>query len=156
MTLIDDAGAGLTSRDLITTRGADTSASLSERQVGSDWIAPVKAQLEEFAELPYDWDSYGGAPVDQEVAVYALGVLLAFMKPATLRPAAVPLPDGGVQFEWSTATVDMEISISVPGIAEITVVDQAHPKGFEFRLTNNFYELAKIVDKLSGAPQVAG
>ena len=156
MTLVADADTGLTSRDMITTRVPDTSEFLSERLVGSDWVAPIIAQLKEFAELPHDWDSYGGKPVEQDVAVYALNVLLAFMKPTTPQPAAVPLPDGGVQFEWSTAAIDLEISISVPGIAEVTGVNQEDPGGFEFQLTNNFYELAKIVDELSGTPPSAG
>ena len=43
----------------------------------------------------------------------------------------------------------------MPGVAEISGVDLAHPEGFEFSLTNNFIELVQIVDELSGTPQIA-
>jgi hypothetical protein len=68
--------------------------------------------IDPFRDLPPNWDSYGGSPIDNDAAEYA-GRLLAAIVVARVRPPqAAPTSDGGVSFEWHRQDVDFVITIS--------------------------------------------
>lgn len=75
------------------------------------WLVPVLSQLFEFVALPENWDSYGGRPLTRENLEVALQVLEQVMEVDTEPPWVVPLPSGGVQFEWHREGLDAEIVI---------------------------------------------
>jgi hypothetical protein len=69
--------------------------------------------------LPPGWDSYDGAPTSQAAAVAALRLLSVL----TTAPAVVPCSDGGVQLEWHTQGVDIEIACGADGTIEWWAVE---------------------------------
>lgn len=113
------------------------------------WLDPVIARLRELTCMEENWDSYRSVPLRPEVANFVLDLLSAIMRPSTPPPAIVPLPAGGVQLEWHTEAVELEISISVPGRAGVWLKDEDNPYGVEVDATYDFRFLRKPIERLS-------
>lgn len=77
-------------------------------------LRPVIETLEQFKDLPENWDSYGARPVEADCIIKALEVLREVTCWDTLAPYVFPTPAGGVQFEWHTRGIDLEIEIASP------------------------------------------
>jgi len=73
------------------------------------WLEPVIGALRELLRLPPGWNSYQAQPVAAEAAVAALELLRDTMPDALPGPAIVPTARGGVQLEWHTRGIDLEI-----------------------------------------------
>lgn len=77
------------------------------------WLTPILQRLSALLQLPPGWDSYTARSVRPECAVFALGkVLPAFMRLDLPVPSVVPTNSGGLQLEWHTRGVDLEVEIS--------------------------------------------
>ena len=77
----------------------------SQPKAAAEWAAPpwFEATLRsmiELLELEPNWDSYGGSPVGQSVAVFVVDFLQQVMPDEASLPSVVPSPDGGISLEW--------------------------------------------------------
>ncbi len=63
-------------------------------------LGRVREQLERLTELPYDWDSYGGVPVDASLAEAARRFVAAVIQLGVAPPLILPTPSGGIAMEW--------------------------------------------------------
>jgi hypothetical protein len=79
-------------------------------------------RLDQLARLPENWDSYGGARPSKDSIRAARSLLLALSARGGLpcgrdvNPSHIaPLPIGGVQLEWGSATMDIEVEVSPDG-----------------------------------------
>lgn len=86
-------------------------------------LMPVIDRLFELLELPHGWNSYNAKPVSKENAKVAVGILGRVMSADTPAPIVVPMVRGGVQLEWHTGGIDLEISIYSPDEIIICVED---------------------------------
>ena len=77
----------------------------------------ITEQLVQLMTLPVGWDGYTAPPVSQESVETALQVLTAL----TTAPQAVPAGAGGVQLEWHTETLTMEMEIRGDGVVAVHV-----------------------------------
>ena len=64
--------------------------------------------------LPTGWDSYSAKPIAPRNAIRAIQLLGEFLGPETPPPIAVPTVRGGVQLEWHTGGVNIEVYIESP------------------------------------------
>jgi len=68
-------------------------------------------ELNRLAALKSNWDGYGASEIDPS----AIGRARAFVQslPANLAPSplVVPLPDGGLQFEWHKGSKILELEV---------------------------------------------
>jgi hypothetical protein len=71
-------------------------------------------QLVRLLELPNGWDSYNARAVSKDNVLFALGLLAKIMRDSTPAPQIVPRVRGGVQLEWHTQGIDIEIAIDSP------------------------------------------
>ena len=76
-------------------------------------------RLAELARLDYDWDKYAGMPPTVSARNFASMVLMTFAKAdvnGTLgAPFIAPLPNGGLQIEWSISTpAQCGLTVEVP------------------------------------------
>jgi hypothetical protein len=78
-------------------------AAAQERERLEAW----SQRFEQLLNLPKDWDSYGADPLDTPTVERAK----QFME----RVSVVPCVDGGVQLEWHTHGLDMEIEFEPDG-----------------------------------------
>lgn len=79
-------------------------------------VAELSERVQELAELPKDWDSYGARTVDEEAIKLGAEIALA-LSPRFGSPWLVPTADGGVQVEWHERGWDIEVCISKSEVA---------------------------------------
>src|SRR5712692_6489754 len=81
-------------------------------------VSPVLTKavqaLAELLTLPSGWNSHRAKPIDAGNVARAIGLLVALMQEGTPAPAVVPTVRGGVQLEWHTQGMDIEIYIAAP------------------------------------------
>jgi hypothetical protein len=81
---------------------------------GPSRLIGVAAKLNAFLALPPGWNSYDASPIREESVETAWALLSCVLGPQMPLPYVVPLPSGGVQLEWHTERLDLEIEIESP------------------------------------------
>jgi hypothetical protein len=79
------------------------------------WRTAITERMERLLELPENWDSYGASRIDPRAVAAAVELLDTAMRADTPEPTVVPSPRGGVQLEWHTHSIDLEIEIPPTG-----------------------------------------
>ena len=78
------------------------------------WLRPTLEAMAELLELPENWNSYGARPIDPAALAWALELLGSTMNPETPAPTLVPTSGGGVELEWHTRGIDLEVHAVPP------------------------------------------
>ena len=81
---------------------------------GPSRLIGIAAKLNAFLALPPGWNSYGASPIREESVETTWRLLSCVLEPRMPLPYVVPLPTGGVQLEWHTERIDLEIEIEGP------------------------------------------
>jgi len=103
---------------LISARGILTKQA-AEVATSPMWLGRVKSRLQELAQLPVDWDTYGGVPADPRIVVIAEKLMEWFAVDGVPPPDVFASGDGGVQLEWHIGGVDA--TIAIPADEESTI-----------------------------------
>lgn len=89
----------------------------------------VKATLQ-LAALPHNWDTYGSLP-PTAIAIKGAIALLAHIAKLGFddlpSPNVVPVPGGGVQFEWLVDTRELELEIRPDGSVDFLKSQAGEP-----------------------------
>lgn len=113
------------------------------------WVEPTVRSTDRLLRLGPDWDTYGGCPVDLKCAVAAIRLAFNTLRDDTPVPSVVPTSRGGLQLEWHTRGVDLEIEFlsatRVCGLFE----DQVTGACWEEDLTSNLWPLAAAISVLT-------
>ena len=64
--------------------------------------------------LPKGWNSYSAKPIGPPNAIRAIQLLAELLRPETPPPVVVPTVRGGIQLEWHTRGVNIEIYVESP------------------------------------------
>lgn len=88
------------------------------------WLGPIASEIGELLRLPRGWDSYGALPIDPQAAAAALRLLFELMQADTSAPSVAPTSDSGLQLDWHSRGVDLEVMISPEGQASIWCLDR--------------------------------
>lgn len=76
-------------------------------------------KIAEYSDLPNNWDSYGGVGLSQPARERAQSFVLALLSEGLLAIGdeidILPVPTGGIQFEWTTPRGSVEIEIDQAG-----------------------------------------
>jgi hypothetical protein len=78
------------------------------------WLVRVLPVVGDVLSLPPNWDSYGAPRVAPACVAAALRWLVETLRDDTPTPSIVPTSRGGVQIEWHTRGIDMEIEVVTP------------------------------------------
>ncbi|HWZ98332.1 MAG TPA: hypothetical protein VN025_11280 [Candidatus Dormibacteraeota bacterium] len=65
-------------------------------------------------ELPNGWNSYNARAISKENVTFAVSLLSRIMTVGTPAPQVVPKVRGGVQLEWHTKGINIEVDIDTP------------------------------------------
>src|SRR6476659_749758 len=79
-----------------------------------EWLAKADETLQTLLALPPNWNSYGARTIQPDVVQATSSLLHDIARDDTPQPAIVPTVRGGVQLEWHTRGVDLEIEIESP------------------------------------------
>jgi len=104
--------------------------------------------LIELLELPPGWNSYNASPIRKENVNFAVELLARVMRAGTPAPDVVPKVRGGVQLEWHTQGVNLEIAIDSPD--EVTFFAE-DIRGYEEPVEKELDEstLTRWIDRIS-------
>ena len=111
------------------------------------WVKPVLQSLVPLFRLERNWDSYGALPLNEKTVKSALEVLFSVMNYISPAPSVVPTVTGGLQFEWHTGGIDLEIAIPRPAEGRFIFEDRAG-KEIEGELPAQSPQLAALVARL--------
>lgn len=99
---------------VIRKRGTDLSVEVhSSGPLPRTFVKSVAA-VAEILSLGPGWNSYSAKPVAPQSAIRAIRLLAELVGPATPAPFVVPRVQGGLQLEWHTGSVDIEVYITSP------------------------------------------
>jgi hypothetical protein len=113
------------------------------------WIVPTVQTLGELLSLPPNWDSYGAPRVDPSYVEAALRLALDVMRDDTPVPSVVPTSRGGVQLEWHTRGIDLEVEFVTPSQWHGLYEDQRTGAAWEADLTRDLKRLTDAIAALS-------
>jgi hypothetical protein len=77
--------------------------------MSNKWLRAVQEQISDLAQLPADWDSYSSRPIQQPAINRAFEVAFCLSSVVLPRPLIVPVPGGGIQFEFDENGRQIEI-----------------------------------------------
>jgi len=109
-----EQSALLLRRVIIRKRGSELVVEVNaHRPLSTEFLKSIEAVVE-LLNLPPGWNSYSAKPIGPQIAVRAIRILAELMEPLTPLPAVVPRVQGGIQLEWHTDTLDIEVYIDTP------------------------------------------
>src|SRR5437870_11865156 len=82
----------------------------ANRPTSPTFLKSVEA-VADLLSLPPGWNSYSAKPIDHQNARQAIRLLAEFLKPNTPPPSVVPTVRGGIQLDWHTRGVNVEIYV---------------------------------------------
>lgn len=89
----------------------------------SEARSALAARFAELSMLSEDWDSYGARPIDPLALRRTQQLVEAVLRASFPIPWVFPVPDGGVQLEWSAGPVELELEIEPGEEAFVFVCD---------------------------------
>jgi len=96
------------------------------------------------------WNSYSAKAIDHYCATQAIRLLDQFLEPSTPPPSVVPTVRGGIQLEWHTGGVDIEIYIEPPNELSFFAEDAVSGKSSDLSLAGHEGILKSWLARLSG------
>jgi len=124
---------------IVITVGRDTPA----------WMVPTTKALVELLSLPPNWDTYGASRIDPTYIPAVLQLLLGVMQGETPLPAVVPTSRGGIQLEWHTRGIDLEVEFASPFRVLGLYEDLRSDRRWEAELTFDLTPLARAIAQLT-------
>lgn len=103
---------GLTDRDYCRKALLSDDSSAWTKYPFPDWFKEAEASLKQLAVLGPGWDSYNAKPISQYYIKLAWEFLSRIAQLYPPKPHVGPVPDGGVQIEWHTNGIDLEVEFS--------------------------------------------
>src|SRR3990172_155134 len=95
----------------------------------SPWQVDAVKRILQFQSLRDNWDSYGGHPPSFDVILTASSVVRNITLDDPPKPRIVPVPGGGIQFEWKKGRRELEIEGRPDGSIEYLKIDDGDPIG---------------------------
>ena len=113
------------------------------------WVEPTLKTLGELLTLPPNWNSYGARPIDLAMVGAAWQLLTAVMRDDSPPPNVVPTVRGGIQFEWHTLRIDLEIETLESHRFGVLFEDLGTGENWERVVEGELRELIPVVALLS-------
>jgi hypothetical protein len=113
------------------------------------WVAPTEDAMRKLSLLRENWDTYGAPRIDPAMINAALTLLQQVMRSDTPAPSVVPTSRGGVQLEWHTKGIDMELEFLTPAHSHLMFDDQRTSTAWEAEITSDLSQFAQAIALLS-------
>lgn len=113
------------------------------------WERDAGARLVHLMSLNVGWDGSDSPAVRSEIATFAWSALSSIMTSKTPIPFIAPVSGGGVQLEWHTDGLDIELYIPQPSKAELYIEYQDGREPVEEDITSDFESLSSAIREIS-------
>jgi hypothetical protein len=108
------------------------------------WLGGAEKALQGFLDLPVNWDSYGARRIDPYIVTTGIQLLNDYIPQDSPPPHVVPTSRGGVQIEWHTQGIDLEIEVVSSDRLQIFYESPKEPEQ-EFESNFPFTDLRKFL-----------
>lgn len=102
------------------------------------WVEPTLQSLGRLLQLESNWDTYGAPRLQPDCVAAALELIFSALPDEAPVPSVVPTSRGGLQIEWHTRGVDLEVeflsSTRVHGLFEDSRTGSSWEKDLSFDL----------------------
>lgn len=122
-------------------------ATLSEQRPA--WLDAVARTCASFVDLESNWDSYGGRPVHESVAQATSDLLLKLARASSPAPTVVPTARGGIQLEWHTPSIDLEIAVASASRLSAAFENKTTGEEWERDFHSDLSDLVSAIGQLS-------
>ena len=113
----------------------------------SEWDIAY-AQLAAAAELADNWDGYGAKAMDPTAVRRMRRFLAALQRDGFPAPRLVPIPDGGLQLEWTRGATELEIELDPAGSLIFVFDDPRVPGGIDGELPADEDKFFSVMQRL--------
>jgi hypothetical protein len=103
-----------------------------------EWVVPTLDSLQRLLALQNGWDSYGARAINRANIATAIELVTTLMHDRTPPPSVVPTSAGGVQLEWHTRGIDLEIEICSPSRISASFEDHRSEREWDLEQVFNF------------------
>ena len=119
------------------------------------WLRPT---IRRMLTLPWDNDNWNddARPTDPAAAANLLLLLASILDDTAPTPIIVPTWRGGVQAEWHTNGVDLEIEVDPTEPAQYSFCGHTDDEEYEEPVAGNMEQLVGLVGRLSSGASGAG
>ena len=100
--------------------------------------------------LPPGWNSYSAKPIEPRNVIRAIELLAELLGPKTPPPIVVPTVRGGIQLEWQTKGIDIEVYIDSKHDVCFFAEQLGSDESTEQPLAGHEHELRFWLDRVSG------
>lgn len=116
------------------------------------WLKPTIQTMQQIAQLPANWSSYGSSPIEDVAIIRAAELLAELLESDGPAPTVIPTLRGGVQLEWHRNGSDVEIELSPEGVvSDVYVCDRQTDRTWEpERVAPEVLQRLKTTIKLLG------
>ncbi|MCL1469767.1 hypothetical protein [Argonema antarcticum] len=118
-------------------------------------LNPTLERLKQLAQLEPDWDSYGAEQVSSVALVAAFEILVTVKEQLSnqvrepLPSFVAPLADGGLQLEWSSSLLDIEVEIGPGGdFSYVLIQGQGTNRKFEEKHQVSLDEVLNLLSQV--------
>lgn len=112
-------------------------------------VSPIKDQIVSILHLLEGWDGFQAGPIRHDVLDFALAILRRILRAETPSPHITPMSHEGVQLEWHTDALDLEIEIEEPGSAWVSYKDRSTGLEDEWEVTTDLSSLLTPIARLT-------
>lgn len=109
------------------------------------WRKEVESRLEGYTQMQHGWDTYDAPPPRSEAVFFALSIIHELESSRLIRPHIVPSSAGGIQLEWHTNDLDIELHVEAPYLSELWWRRHSNGEEESAELTNDFSALSQIL-----------
>ena len=122
----------------------------TEQILSKSDISDLEIRIDDLTLLSEGWDGYDGHRVTLKVAEYAKEVISVIAPLTKLAPHVVPVPNGGIQFEWfgSLLEIELEVGPELSIAVYIEYFDVESPMEFEVSLFSELTEIGEHFQRL--------
>jgi len=113
------------------------------------WMVPTLQSMGELLSLPENWDSYGALRVSPDRVNAAMTFMLETTLADTPVPSVVPTSSGGVQIEWHTKGIDLEVEFVTSSRLRAFFEDRRTGRCWERDLSSDLSDVAEAIATLS-------
>jgi hypothetical protein len=118
-------------------------------QRSPEWLSRTEEAIESLLTLPENWDSYGARVIEARIVRAAIELLRSIVQLDTPQPVIVPTNRGGIQIEWHTRGIDLEIEITADGEVRVLYGNPQENAEEEFELGSDLKPLTDLTAKVS-------
>jgi hypothetical protein len=99
-----------------------------------EWLGTVCREVQDLLKLPQGWNSYRARSIRPEIAAATEELLRNVAQANTPKPIVTPTVRGGIQLEWHTQGLDLEVECEAPDQFQVFFEDLRDNSVFEAEL----------------------